>query len=76
MFCAFPAFQERLLKQFTDISFPGNSVKFLLRVLEMNEATCCKSKVLVHHHASCLAAEAQNPAAFLMLGKPIINTMR
>ena len=76
MFCVFTAFQERLLKQFMNTEFPGSPVKFLLRVLEMNEAMCCKFKVLIHHHASYLAAEAQNPEAFLMLGKPIINVMR
>jgi len=56
--------------------FPGSPVKFLLRVLEVNEAMCCKFKVLILHHTSYLAAEAQNPVALLMLGKPVINSMR
>lgn len=61
MFCVFTAFQERLLKQFMNTEFPGSTVKFLLRVLEMKEAMCCKFKVLIHHHTSYIAAETQKP---------------
>lgn len=76
MLCVFTAFEERISKQFMNTEFPGSLMKFLLRVLEMNEAMCCKFKVLIHHHTSYLAAEAQNPEAFLMPGKLTINIMR
>lgn len=60
----FTDFQESLLKQFMNTEFPGSLVKFLLRVLEMNEAMCCKSQVLIHHHTSYLGAEAQTQMSF------------
>lgn len=67
--------QERLLKQFMNTELPGRPVKFLLSSGD-NEVKCCKFKLLIHHHISYLAAEAQNPEHFLMLGKSVINAMR